>query len=65
MKARIRKKSEALEDSAVVKLVCATDQQFAIGALACKIATQAISYVIDTAPYFRCCDHIDQRTRRV
>ena len=50
MEARIRKKSEALEDSAVAKLVCTTDQQSAIGVLACEIVTQAISHVIDTAP---------------
>ena len=65
MQARVCKKSEALEDGAVVELLCVADQQIAVSGLAAEIRAQAISYVIDAAADLRRGDHIDQRARGV
>ena len=65
MKSRVGKKSETLEDGAIVELLRVTDQQFAISRLAPEIVTQAIRHVIDAAPHIRCSDHIDKRARGV
>src|SRR5712692_11791058 len=54
MKSRVSKKSETLEDGAIVELLRVTDQQLAISRLAPEIVTQAIRHVIDAAPHLRC-----------
>ena len=61
----ICKKSEPLEDGAVVELLCIADQQIAISCLTAEIRPQAISHVIDSAADLRRGDHVDQGARGV
>jgi hypothetical protein len=65
MKAGIREKAEALEDSAVAELFRVADQEIAVGCFAVKVILHAFGDMIDTAAGFWHGEDIHERARGI